>query len=150
MYVSISLWPIINMLKILVTCEKMHMVLVVVLDGLSQHSYPNPAFQARAGFRHLCWDKPISHSNQYHMHIITGAGRVFAWWRRGATEITARYSGTTGATGCDVPSAMIAGMQHVPGESVTRARVRAKRSDIYSIFRHTVMQSYADWKHMPK
>ena len=60
------------MLKILVTCEKMHMVLVVVLDGLSQHSYPNPAlaFQARAGFRHLCGDKPISHSNQYHMHIF--------------------------------------------------------------------------------
>ena len=37
----------------------------------SQHSYSNPAlaFHAQAGFRHLCWDKPISHSNQYHMHI---------------------------------------------------------------------------------
>ena len=57
---------IINMLKILVSCilvtlflvvcEKMHMVLAVVLDWLSQLSYPNPAlaFQARAGFRHLC------------------------------------------------------------------------------------------------
>ena len=30
------------MLKILVTCEKMHMVYLVVLDGLSRHSYPYP------------------------------------------------------------------------------------------------------------
>ena len=34
---------ILNMLKVLVTCEKMHMVLVVMLNGLSQHSYPNPS-----------------------------------------------------------------------------------------------------------
>ena len=76
---------IINMLKILVMCEKMHMVLVVVLDGLSQHSYPNPAFQARTGFRHLCWDKPISHSNQCHMHIFFRDGRNYGWLCRYGT-----------------------------------------------------------------
>ena len=56
----------------------MHMVLVFVLDGLSQHSCLNPAltFQARAGFRHLCWDRPISHSNQCHMHIISHNRRI--------------------------------------------------------------------------
>ena len=30
-------------------------------------SAPALTFQARAGFKHLCWDKPISHSNQCHM-----------------------------------------------------------------------------------
>ena len=38
-------------------CEKMHMTLFVVRDGVSRHSCPSPAlaFQARAGFRH--WSK---------------------------------------------------------------------------------------------
>ena len=47
----------------------MHMVLFFVLDGLSQHLCLNPAlaFQTGAGFRHLCRDKPVWHSNLYHM-----------------------------------------------------------------------------------
>ena len=41
-------------------------LLVFMLDGFISAL----VFQARTGFRHLCWDKPISHSNQYHMHIL--------------------------------------------------------------------------------
>ena len=49
------------------------MALFLVRDGFSRHSCPNPAlaFQARAGFGHLCREKPISHSEQCHMHIIS-------------------------------------------------------------------------------
>ena len=52
--------------------EDTHRTLVFVLDGLSQYSFLNPAlaFQGRAGFRLLCCDKRISHSNQCHMHIF--------------------------------------------------------------------------------
>ena len=37
----------------------MHKALLVVWDGVSWHSCPNPtlAFQARAGFRHICREK---------------------------------------------------------------------------------------------
>ena len=41
-------------------------------DGFSRHSCPNPAltFQARARFRHLCQENPISLSKQCNMHFI--------------------------------------------------------------------------------
>ena len=46
--------------------------LFVIQDGLFRHSCTNQAlaFQTRAGFRHLCREKPISHSKQCHIHIV--------------------------------------------------------------------------------
>ena len=58
--------------------EYMHMVLVGVRDYGVLDSYPNPAlaFQARAGFRHLCWDNP-SRTPTNTMHFVTSILSMF-------------------------------------------------------------------------
>ena len=64
-----------------ITCHKVRkcITLFVVRDGYSRHSCPKQAlaFHARAGFRHLCREKPISQSKQCHMHIVTVADPGF-------------------------------------------------------------------------
>ena len=70
-------------------CEKMRMVplLVFVLDGLSRCLNPSLTLQALAGFRHLCWDKPISNSQPMPYAYTCSTTYCKSWWYVGPISV---------------------------------------------------------------